>query len=81
MAVTLQGKGHDSASKRVDWHLVARSGHGPYIPAMPSVILAKRLLAGALAERGAMPCLGLFTLAELQDEIADLDVTTGTGIA
>jgi hypothetical protein len=80
MAVMLQGKGHDGATKRVDWHLVARSGHGPYVPAMPSVILAKRLLAGTLADRGAMPCLGLFTLADLLGQVADLDMTTGTGI-
>jgi saccharopine dehydrogenase-like NADP-dependent oxidoreductase len=81
MAVMLQGKGHDGATKRADWHLVARSGHGPYVPAMPSVILAKRLLAGTLVLRGAIPCLGLFSLTDLQDEIADLEMTTGTGIA
>jgi hypothetical protein len=42
---------------------------------MPSVILAKRLLAGAVAQRGAMPCLGLFTLADFVAEVADLDIT------
>jgi hypothetical protein len=77
MVVTLEGKGRDGRPKRIDWNLIARRGHGPYIPAMPSVILAKRLLAGSLAQRGAMPCLGLFTLTEFLAEVADLDITAG----
>ena len=55
---------HDGKPKRIDWHLVAGSGHGPYIPATASVLLAKRLLDGTLQTRGAMPCVGLFTLDE-----------------
>lgn len=78
MVVTLQGKSPGGASKRIDWHLVARSGHGPYVPTIASVILAKRLLAGAIAKRGAMPCVGLFALAEFNSEVADLDITTGS---
>jgi hypothetical protein len=78
MAVTLEGSDADGGPKRLTWHLVAGSGHGPYIPAMPSVLVAMRLLSGALATRGAMPCLGLFTLAEFLAEIADLDMTVGT---
>jgi saccharopine dehydrogenase-like NADP-dependent oxidoreductase len=77
MAVTLEGKGRDGGSKRIDWHLIARQGHGPYIPATPAVILAKRLLDGTLAQRGAMPCLGLLTLADFVAEVADLDITAG----
>src|SRR6202007_1710489 len=30
MLVTLDGKGRDGAPKRVDWHLIAGRGHGPY---------------------------------------------------
>jgi len=74
MAVTLEGEGSSGERKRVEWRLIARRGHGPFIPAMPSVILAKRLLAGTLAARGAMPCLGLFTLEDFLAEVADLDI-------
>lgn len=77
MMVTLEGTNASGAHKRVDWRLIARQGQGPYIPATPSVILVKRLLADTLAPRGAMPCLGLFTLAEFLQEIADLDMTAG----
>jgi saccharopine dehydrogenase-like NADP-dependent oxidoreductase len=75
MAVTLEGASASGGRKRIEWRLIARHGHGPFIPAMPSVILAKRLLAGALTTRGAMPCLGLFTLDEFMAEVADLDIT------
>jgi hypothetical protein len=78
MAVTMEGRDADGRPKRLTWSLVAGSGHGPYIPATPSVLLAKRLIAGTLATRGAMPCVGLFTLGEFLAEIADLDIAAGT---
>lgn len=77
MMVTLEGNDARGRLKRIDWRLIARRGQGPYIPATPAVILVKRLLAGTMASRGAMPCLGLFTLAEFLGEIADLDMTAG----
>ena len=77
MTVTLDGLDGDGASKRVDWHLVAGHGHGPFVPATASVLLAKRLLDGTLRTRGAMPCVGLFTLDDFPAEVADLDITTG----
>ncbi len=78
MAVVLEGRDAEGRAKRLAWHLVAGSGHGPYIPAAPSVVVARKLLSGALAVRGAMPCLGFFTLDELLAEIADLDISVGT---
>ena len=78
MLVTLQGTGFDGRPKRIDWHLVARNGHGPYIPATASVVLAKRLLDGTLRERGAMPCVGLFMLDQFLTEVGDLDIAAGT---
>jgi saccharopine dehydrogenase-like protein len=78
MAVVLKGRDGDGRLKRLTWHLIAGSGQGPYLPATPSVLMARKLLSGALATRGAMPCLGLFTLDELLTEIADLDMTVGS---
>lgn len=74
MSVVLEGRDRQGSPKRVQWSLVARSGHGPYIPAAPSVILARRLMAGTLPIRGARPCVGLIALAEFMAEIADLDI-------
>jgi len=77
MTVNLKGYDANGRSKRLTWHLVAGRGHGPYIPATPAVLVARKLLSGALEKRGAMPCLGLFGLDELLAEIADLDVSVG----
>jgi hypothetical protein len=77
MVVVLKGRDANGALKRLTWHLVAGSGHGPYIPATPLVLVARKLLSGALRIRGAMPCLGLFGLDELIAEIADLDMSVG----
>jgi Saccharopine dehydrogenase NADP binding domain len=78
MLVQLDGLDHAGQRKRIDWHLVAGSGHGPYIPATASVLLAKRLLDDSLRARGAMACMGLFTLDDFMAEIADLDIEAGT---
>jgi Saccharopine dehydrogenase NADP binding domain len=77
LLVTLEGADHAGARKRLDWHLVAGSGHGPFVPATPAVLIARRLLDGTLAARGAMPCLGLFMLDDVLAELADLDIAVG----
>ncbi|MBO0739893.1 MAG: saccharopine dehydrogenase NADP-binding domain-containing protein [Hyphomicrobiaceae bacterium] len=74
MAIILRGRNGEDAPQRVAWHLVARRGHGPYIPTIASMIVAKGLIAGTLHQRGAMPCLGLFTLTDFLGEVADLDI-------
>lgn len=78
MFVTLEGRDAAGNALRVDWHLIASSGHGPYIPATPAVILTRKLIRGLVRERGAMACLGLVTLSEFEAEIADLDIETTT---
>jgi hypothetical protein len=77
MAVTLIGQGRDGRARRIDWRLTARGGCGPNVPAAPAVLLAKQLLAGKLAARGATPCVGLLTLADLLDAFASFDITAG----
>jgi hypothetical protein len=74
MFVSLHGRGSDGAPKALCWQLIAGSGHGPYVPAIASVILAKRLAADAGPPPGARPCFGLFTLAEFEAEVAELDI-------
>jgi short subunit dehydrogenase-like uncharacterized protein len=75
MFALVVGRDRNGASRTRAWHLVARSGDGPYVPAMASVILAKHIVAGSGPPPGAMPCFGLFTLGEFEAEISDLDIT------
>jgi hypothetical protein len=74
MAITLHGRDREGAPQRVAWHLIARRGHGPYIPTIASMIVAKGLIAGTVHQRGAMPCLGLFSLNDFFRGVADLDI-------
>jgi hypothetical protein len=74
MFVTLEGRGLDGQPRRVDWHLIARRNHGPYIPTLAAVVLARKLARGQLAATGAAPCVGYVTLDDLLAEVADLDI-------
>lgn len=75
MFVRVTGRDRDGTRRTLTWHLIARSGDGPYVPAMASVILAKRLVAGEGPQSGAIPCFGLFALQDFETEVADLDIT------
>jgi saccharopine dehydrogenase-like NADP-dependent oxidoreductase len=74
MFVRLAGVDGSGAKRSVTWHLVARSGHGPFVPAIASVLLARSLCAGRGPEPGARPCFGLITLPAFEAEVADLDI-------
>jgi hypothetical protein len=76
--MTLTGIGHDGASLRRKFMIIARSGHGVYIPCIPAILLAKRLakrLARAeITQRGATPCVDLIDLDSYLAALADLDI-------
>jgi saccharopine dehydrogenase-like NADP-dependent oxidoreductase len=74
----LTGKGMDEQPKQVRFFLVARSSHGPYIPCMPAIILAKWLSRGEIAQRGAMPCVDLIDLETYLAALAGLDISVYT---
>jgi saccharopine dehydrogenase-like NADP-dependent oxidoreductase len=74
MFVTLRGLA-GGERREVQWHLIARSGHGPYVPGIAAAVLAKRLIAGTGPPPGAGPCFALFPLADFEAEVADLDIS------
>lgn len=74
MRIELTGAGRDFRPKRLVWNLYAENGIGPCIPTLSAIILAGKLLRGELAERGALPCLGLFSLADFDAEAAPLGI-------
>ena len=73
MIARVAGRDADGLAVVRYWTLYAGRGHGPSIPALPAVIVARRLLADALSP-GARACLGEFTLGGFAAEAADLDV-------
>jgi len=79
----LGGVGHDGRPATLRIFMIARQVHGPYIPCVPAILLAKRLAAGAEIAAGARPCLDLVTLDEIMTAIAHLDISTiatGAGV-
>ncbi len=58
--------GRDSAGEnyKVLFELQAKRGEGLYIPAMPSILLTKKLAAESMHVTGASPCVGLLSLDE-----------------
>lgn len=77
MLVDLAGHDAQGRALRLRWSLRAAGGDGPQIPATPAVLLARKLAEGTLASRGAMPCMGLFTLDEVLDGLAGFAIETG----
>lgn len=74
----LSGEGVDSRPKRILFSIVARSGHGPYIPCMPAILLARKLARGEVSQRGAMPCMDLIDLDEYLGGLSGLDISIYT---
>ena len=76
MHVVLEGRDNSGRPVTLKWFVVARDGDGPYIPTVPAVVLARKIIAGTFVRTGAMPCMGMITLHEYLDEIAHLKVKT-----
>ena len=62
MVIRLSGKNKDGKEQVTSWRLIAKSGMGPRIPTISTIILANRILDGKLIQAGAYPCLGMYTL-------------------
>jgi hypothetical protein len=71
----LDGEGRDGRPRHIRFFIVARSGHGPNIPCIPAVLLARRLSRGEIATRGALPCLDLIGLEDYLGALEGLDIT------
>ena len=76
MEISVSGDGRGGEPLAMDWSLTAFDNHGPEVPCTPAIVLVKKLLSGEIPERGAMPCLGLFSLDEFIDELAGFSIAT-----
>ena len=76
MHMILDGMDQAGAPLTRKWFIVASRGHGPYIPTIPAVVLARRMARGELNRVGADACLGLVTLDEYLAELESYDVRT-----
>ena len=72
----LDGIAPDGQPMSVRIFMIARQVHGPNIPCIPAILLARKLAASNAVKLGARPCLDIFALDELMRAISHLDVTT-----
>lgn len=70
----IEGVGQDGQPRREQSWIIARSGHGPYIPCMPAILIAKELARGTIAATGARPCLDLIDLAAYREALRRCDI-------
>jgi hypothetical protein len=72
--MTISGEGPDGAPVTRRHWIIARSGHGPFIPCIPVILIARQMAAGRRFDPGARPCLGEISLAEYRAEFAHFDI-------
>jgi hypothetical protein len=76
MLVSVLGRRADGSRACAEWHLTADALHGPEIPCMPAILLARKLASGSIAQRGAFACTGFLSLPEFEREFARWRITT-----
>lgn len=76
MVVRVSGQSMTARNLRLAWHLTADNHHGPEIPCMAAIILARRIAKGELSAVGARTCMGLVSLEEFQPEFARWGMVT-----
>ena len=74
MHMLMSGTDHKGNHKNIKWFIVAKSGDGPYIPTIPAILLAKRILQEEIVETGAIPCMHLISLESYLAELKKFDI-------
>lgn len=76
MVVRMAGVDDQGRARKRAWHIAADNDHGPEIPCMAAILLARRLAAGESMQVGARPCVGLHALGEFTPEFAKWGMVT-----
>jgi hypothetical protein len=70
MVVSVEGLDATGRQARRAWHIAADDDHGPEIPCMAAILLARKLARGQALPAGAFACMGMLRLAEFEPEFA-----------
>ncbi len=70
MVVRTEGLNEAGRPARHAWHIAADNDHGPEIPCMAAIVLARKLAAGDTMASGAFTATGLLSLGEFEPEFA-----------
>lgn len=72
MAVTVRGENAARRTEQRCWTLIAESGDGPFIPAIPAAAWLRQRARGVAPKPGARPCIGELSLSQLMLAFAPL---------
>lgn len=72
--IEMAGTDKDGKPNTTTFYLVAQSGHGPFIPSIPSILCAKMLARGEITQTGAFPCVGVISLEQYLESMKDLAI-------
>lgn len=76
MVVRVGGTAPSGVPLALAWHIAAGANHGPEIPCMAAILLARRLASGNAPVAGAHACMGLVPLEDFAPEFARWDMRT-----
>lgn len=79
MVVRVKGRDGAGHAAQAEWHIAADDDHGPEIPCMAAILLARRLATGALSEIGAYTSASMLSLADFAPEFARWGMVTDYG--
>ncbi len=74
MIMHLSGIDHRGEALNIEWRLLAQDNHGPIIPTIPALILARRIARGEIFSSGAAPCTERITLHEFTQAVSHLHI-------
>lgn len=79
MVVRVSGRDAAGAPAQAEWHIAADNDHGPEIPCMAAILLARRLANGELREIGARTSASMLELSDFEPEFRKWDMVTDMG--
>ncbi len=74
MHMKIEGVDRNGQPKQRVWYILARQGHGPHIPTIPAILLAKKILRQQITTAGAYAAVGLITRDEILRELTTYDI-------
>jgi hypothetical protein len=76
MVVRVAGVDGNGVNVRRAWHIAADNDHGPEIPCMAAILMARGLAENRIKDIGAYTCTGRLTLEEFGPEFARWGMVT-----
>lgn len=76
MVLRVQGLDEHGVPRSRAWHITADNDHGPEIPCMAAILLARKLAEGNIRETGASVCMNWLHLSDFAPEFARWNMQT-----